>query len=849
MARRQSNILLVILIAIGVIVAVAFTAALLNYFGSRGTAASPTATPIPPTVPTASDPWERIRTSGKIVAGTSMDYPPFAFYNDAFQPEGFDVALIREIAQVLGVQVELKDMAFDGLAGALQMQQIDLAIAAISVTPEREGTFDFSNVYFVSDDAILANQNLNITSITSVAQMAPYRVGVQRSSVYERWLQEALVAPGLMPAENLLIYQQATQAVDDVRNGRIDLVVLDAPPAQTAVLAGGVKIVGQGLNPQRLAIALVNGATTTQTQLNNALTQLQNSGRLNALVQQYLGLRPEDILPLPTPPPVTPTPFPTATAVPCIDQMTFVQDLNLDDNNMTSPPEIPAGQPFRKWWRIRNSGTCTWDSRYALVFVSGNTPAAQMGGQPAAIQGTVVPGQTYDIYVDLVSPLAPGTYQAFWTMRNPQGRNFGDRIWAGIRVPSPATSTPIATQTPAANIEFTVDRTNIIAGECVNFRWNVSGATGVFFYQRGQNWQNNPVPASSTRTECPPQTAVYELRVVRQDNSVEVRETTIFAQPGRRAPTGHRLTATPPNQVTLGQCVTLNWWVEGQVSNVRLLRDNTVLWQSAPVNGSTSDCPPQVGIVTYRIEATGPGGTSNRTQSITVVPPPHPPPPPQPITPPPPLPPPQILSFSVAPPQIEAGNCVNVNWTVVGTVTTIRLLRNGAVILDNAPGSGANPDCLTDAGTYTYRLEANGPDGRQDAQERVVTVTAVPTTPPLAGTSWRLSYYYDGVGALVSVLNGSEITALFGNNGQLTGSGGCNTYNASFTSQNGQMTVGAVNTTQSLCIDPPGVMEQEGSYLQLLPQAATYQINPNELLIKNAAGQVILRYETLISPR
>ncbi|MBK9613676.1 hypothetical protein [Candidatus Amarobacter glycogenicus] len=106
-----------------------------------------------------------------------------------------------------------------------------------------------------------------------------------------------------------------------------------------------------------------------------------------------------------------------------------------------------------------------------------------------------------------------------------------------------------------------------------------------------------------------------------------------------------------------------------------------------------------------------------------------------------------------------------------GSISTIRLLRNGAVILDNGPASGTAPDCLNDAGSYIYRLEANGSDGRQDAQERTVTVTAVPTIPPLAGTSWKLSYYYDGVGALVSVINGTEVTALFGNDGQLTGTG------------------------------------------------------------------------------
>jgi polar amino acid transport system substrate-binding protein len=844
MSKRQLDILLIVLVVIALVVGGYLAITLLGNFSNRGQA-----TPTPPQPEFGSDPWQRIQETGKIVAGTSLDYPPFGYYNENFQPEGFDVALIRELAQTLGLQVEIKDMAFDGLAGALQLGQIDLAIAAISVTPEREAVFDFSNVYFVGEDAILANQNANVAAINRVTEMATYRVGVQRSTVYERWLRESLVDTGIMPADNLLVYQQATQAVEDVRNGRIDLVVLDLPPAQLAVSAGGLKLVGQGLNQQRLAIGLVNGAATTQGQLNNALTQLQNAGRLNALAQQYLGLNPGEIIPLPTPLPVLPTPFPTATPIACIDQMAWVQDLNLDDRNMSAPPEIAPGQPFRKWWRIRNTGTCTWDGRYALTFVGGNSPLAQMGGQPSFVQGTVAPGQTHDIFVDLVAPLAPGTYQAFWSMRNPAGSTFGDRIWVGIRVPSPATPTPAPTQTPSANIDFTVDRNNIRAGECVNFRWNVNGAQSVFFYQRGQNWQNHPVTPSGTRSECPPQTIAYELRVVRQDGNVEVREITIFVEPVAGAPIIHRFTLTPATQLTLGQCVTLNWWVEGRVSNVRLLRDGTVIWQSAPVNGSTSDCPPNVGNVTYRIEATGPGGESNRAQTINVIAPTQPTPTAPPIIPTPTVAPPQILSFNVAPTQLEAGNCVSINWAVGGGIARVRLLRNGIAILDNAPSSGANQDCLSDAGTFTYRLEATGPDGRQDIQDRQVTVTAPPVTSPLENSAWQLLFYYDGVGALVSVINGTEITALFDGNNALTGTAGCNTYNGRFISQGTQLAISNVSGTQLLCGDPPGVMDQETRYLQLLPTARTYQIVNQELTIRDGAGQVILRYRPLIGPR
>ena len=94
------------------------------------------------------------------------------------------------------------------------------------------------------------------------------------------------------------------------------------------------------------------------------------------------------------------------------------------------------------------------------------------------------------IYVQFTAPFTPGVYQSFWTMQNPGGGLFGNRIWAGIEVPGPATPTPAPTQTPSPNINFTVDRAQITVGECVTFNWNVTNAKATYFYQQGQSWQN-----------------------------------------------------------------------------------------------------------------------------------------------------------------------------------------------------------------------------------------------------------------------------------------------------------------------------------------------------------------------
>ncbi len=242
-----------------------------------------------------------------MVIGLSADYPPFEFYTDNFLLDGFDVALIREIGELLALDVEIKDMAFDGLFGSLRLNNIDVAISAISVSQERERIVGFSNIYFVSEDAVLANANSEIDSIPTEGELAFLRVGVQRGTVYDAWLTTNLVDSGLMPEENLHRYQQANKAVEDLAAGLIELVVLDLEPANIAAEQGAVKIVAQGLNPQRYAMAVPRRAPQLQSELNRALLQLQISGQLADLVEEYIGIPEEEQPPLPTPPPPEPT--------------------------------------------------------------------------------------------------------------------------------------------------------------------------------------------------------------------------------------------------------------------------------------------------------------------------------------------------------------------------------------------------------------------------------------------------------------------------------------------------------------------------------------------------------------
>ena len=819
--RNWTSILLIALIVMGVLLA-----ALLAYLFFWRTPAPTTPTP---GAGLSDASWDRVRTAGRMVVGTSLDYPPFSYRDQQFQPTGFDVALIREIASRLGVQTDIRDIAFDSLFTALDQQQIDVAIAAISVTPEREQLANFSTVYYVGEEGILAQANSAITTITTLSDLAGRRIGVQRGSVYET----------------------ADAAVRDLREQRLDLAIVDSNVASAAVAQGGVRRVGGGLNQQRYAIAVRRGADALRNQLNTALVQMHNDGRLSQLAQTYLSLDPNAVVTLPPPTATSAVPATVAPTQPpagCVNGMRFVGDLNLDDNNMQSPPPISPGQAFSKGWRIQNSGTCAWTTAFRLVLVGGNTPSASMGGQPTAVQGFVQAGQQYDMFVNLVAPLAPGVYQGIWQMVDEQNRPFGDRIWVGITVPATATAT--ATLPPALSIDFRVDRNNILQGECVNFTWNVQGARSVFFYAQGEAWQNSPVPPQSSRQVCPPSSTTYFLRVVRNDGNVEERQIAVTVRPNVNAPTIAQFVAAPP-QLTVGQCVQLQWDVQGSVTRVTISNQFRVIWDNAPARGNTQDCTGAPTTIEYKLVATGPGGTSQGLQYVSVVSPatatPTPTLTPTPTTTPPVQP--TINTFTVVPAQIEAGGCVQITWSTSGATSLVRLLRNNVLVLDNANLVGTAQDCLQYPGNYTYQLVASTAGGQSVSRDQSVLVSEVPQINPFAGRTFGVTAVNGS-----ATLPGTALTTIFNADGLLTGSGGCNTFNARYSvrgqTASGEITISELTNTNVFCGEPEGTMTQETDFFNALRAAAMYEFVTDTIVVfRNAVGQEVVRLGPAAQPR
>ena len=122
------------------------------------------------------------------------------------------------------------------------------------------------------------------------------------------------------------------------------------------------------------------------------------------------------------------------------------------------------------------------------------------------------------------------------------------------------------------------------------------------------------------------------------------------------------------------------------------------------------------------------------------------------------------------------------------------------------------------------------------------TMRFSPQSDELAGTSWTVIAYNNGQGGVVSTIIGTELTADFGADGTLSGSAGCNNYNAGYQVDGSSITIGPAITTRMACAEPAGIMEQEQAYLAALSTAATYQITGDRLEMRTAEGATVATF-------
>lgn len=226
---------------------------------------------------------EKIKKAGKIIVGTESTFPPYESIDpkDGKTVIGFDMDLAKAVADKLGVKLEIKDMKFDGLLGALQTGMIDFVAAGMSETDERKKAVDFSEVYYKGGQVLVVSQN---SSIASAADMNGKKIGAQIGTI------SAKAAQGIKGVKVQQL-DKVDQLMMEIKNGMIAGVVVDDTVGVKYVKTmGGLKIVKVpelNTGDEGMGMAVRKGDTELVKAINDTIDELKANGQFDKLVDKW----------------------------------------------------------------------------------------------------------------------------------------------------------------------------------------------------------------------------------------------------------------------------------------------------------------------------------------------------------------------------------------------------------------------------------------------------------------------------------------------------------------------------------------------------------------------------------
>ncbi len=227
---------------------------------------------------------DTIKKSGKLVIGTSADYPPFEFHktiNGKDEIIGFDVDIAKEIAKDMNVELQIKDMKFDGLLAALDSGNVDIVMAGMTPTEKRKKSVDFSKVYYTSLQGIIVRTE-DKDKFKNLDDLMGKKIGVQKSSI-----QEDLAKAQIKNAD-LKGLGKVTDLVLELKNKKVDAIVVEKPVAEAYVSKNPDMSIAQAtLKPSEdngSAIAIKKGSGELVDQINKTLDRLINEKAIDKFV-------------------------------------------------------------------------------------------------------------------------------------------------------------------------------------------------------------------------------------------------------------------------------------------------------------------------------------------------------------------------------------------------------------------------------------------------------------------------------------------------------------------------------------------------------------------------------------
>ena len=216
---------------------------------------------------------------GKLVMVTNAEFPPYEFH-DQNAIVGIDVEIAGAIAEQLGLELEIEDIAFDSIIPEIVSGKADIGAAGMTVTEDRKQNVDFSDTYAHATQVIIVKED---SEIKGVADLEGKIMGVQQGTTGDIYVS------GDYGDEAVERYAKGMEAVQALAQGKVDAVVIDGEPAKQYIKeVEGLKIIDESYTDEDYAIAIKKGNTAMVEAVNAALAELKSEGKLDEIVAKYI---------------------------------------------------------------------------------------------------------------------------------------------------------------------------------------------------------------------------------------------------------------------------------------------------------------------------------------------------------------------------------------------------------------------------------------------------------------------------------------------------------------------------------------------------------------------------------
>ena len=216
------------------------------------------------------------------VVGTNASFPPFEYVEEG-EIVGFDIDLIKAIAEDQGFEIEIRDLSFDSLPTALVTGSIDIIASGMTITKERLERFNFTDPYYSANQSVLVQEE---TEKNLTVLFGDNDIGVQTGTTGDLWVRDNLIETDILTGE-LRNYDSYVYVIRDLANGNIEAAVLDKPVAETFSKNNPVKLVTEIITGEEYGFAVANENEELLQMLNEGLDNARENGTMDELIEKY----------------------------------------------------------------------------------------------------------------------------------------------------------------------------------------------------------------------------------------------------------------------------------------------------------------------------------------------------------------------------------------------------------------------------------------------------------------------------------------------------------------------------------------------------------------------------------